>query len=570
MQLFNESNLKIAVFICLIAIVGLLSLSFLALYSFDKYGDIQEELDSFQAQYISQQTLLLRSLVDLQVQYIDTHRQQIEQNQRHVLQTRILEAKAIANNLLRANAVRYNKQRIKKIILDTLRPIRFNNGRGYYFIYDADERLVLYPPAPEKEGLYISQAFPEVQSAPHPILQFAEKKDSRFVRYDWLDPATRKVGPKISYLTKLPKLNWVIGSGIYLDELVDQAQHQVIGDLKQGAHKESTDYFFVYQVNDIHGGDTFAKILVHPARPESENQHLLDEYTDIHGRPFRKAFLQDIRKQGDALISYWYPQKGQTTPQKKLSYFKLYPKWNWIVARGVYLDDMEELLTAKKELFIQEIKKKTLLFSFLFCVFFLLVTGVAFMLTKTISGLIEGYKEIQARQNDKLRQVNKNLQKQATTDRLTGIANRRHFNQQLTKEFYRTKRYGSNLSLILFDIDNVKQGDDILAPLKGDQVLRPLARLVACNTRKSDLVVRWGRVKFALLLSETDQDQARQIAEKLRRKISDYTFSIQKQITCSFGVTQYQLTDQSGDFINRCDQALYDAKKAGRNVVCSR
>ncbi|PMP87184.1 MAG: hypothetical protein C0173_09795 [Desulfurella sp.] len=152
-------------------------------------------------------------------------------------------------------------------------------------------------------------------------------------------------------------------------------------------------------------------------------------------------------------------------------------------------------------------------------------------------------------------------------DQLTKIGNRRSFDSMLEKNIEIAKRYKKALSLIMFDIDNFKQINDIYGHQQGDSILRELALLVQKNIRKSDIFARYGGEEFMILCPETKIPQAMYLAEKIRSLIQNNKFSLNKTITCSFGVAQYKELESANDFIARVDRLLYKAKHNGKNRV---
>lgn len=159
---------------------------------------------------------------------------------------------------------------------------------------------------------------------------------------------------------------------------------------------------------------------------------------------------------------------------------------------------------------------------------------------------------------------------QAATDYLTGAVNRMKFMEVLGDEIDRTERYSAPLSVIMFDIDNFKCINDECGHDVGDVVLIDIARLVAENTRSHDLVARWGGEEFMLLAPGTSADKAAALAEKLRHIISRNRFGDLEQVTCSFGVTQYVSGEQVEVLLKRVDEAMYEAKRQGRDRVAVR
>lgn len=155
----------------------------------------------------------------------------------------------------------------------------------------------------------------------------------------------------------------------------------------------------------------------------------------------------------------------------------------------------------------------------------------------------------------------------ATTDSLTGIANRREFVGILTREMDQAKRYGLPLALAMYDLDNFKRINDTFGHDVGDQVLQIVTGLVRENIRAADVVARWGGEEFMVLMPQADISAAANMAEKLRREVAGHPFKTVDQLTVSFGVVIYEPQDDMHSLLKRVDDALYLAKARGRNRV---
>ena len=165
------------------------------------------------------------------------------------------------------------------------------------------------------------------------------------------------------------------------------------------------------------------------------------------------------------------------------------------------------------------------------------------------------------------RKIEEKLIQLASIDPLTSIPNRRKFDEVLEYEMNRDTRYKNELSLVFCDLDYFKKINDQYGHKVGDDVLKAFTRVVSDNIRKTDVVARWGGEEFALLLPETSIMIAVSTAEKLRKETEQFDFPHVGHITASFGVTQYIEGDTEASLINRADDALYKAKKNGRNRV---
>lgn len=159
----------------------------------------------------------------------------------------------------------------------------------------------------------------------------------------------------------------------------------------------------------------------------------------------------------------------------------------------------------------------------------------------------------------------------ATTDVLTGVANRRHFMEELETELSRTKRSGRMSALLMADIDHFKNINDTYGHAAGDTVLRHFAELAVMHLRRADHFGRLGGEEFAFLLPETDIAGAWQFADRFRRIVAETPVQSSQgpiSFTVSIGVAKFEADDSATDSIlARADAALYQAKRSGRNCV---
>ncbi|SIR57293.1 diguanylate cyclase (GGDEF) domain-containing protein [Halanaerobium kushneri] len=168
---------------------------------------------------------------------------------------------------------------------------------------------------------------------------------------------------------------------------------------------------------------------------------------------------------------------------------------------------------------------------------------------------------------EKVRARTKELRKMVITDELTGLFNRRRILELLEKELAKCRRYQRNLSVIMMDLDFFKDINDSYGHQFGDQVLKKIGYILQENTRKLDLVGRYGGEEFLLILPETELEKASLVAEKLRQKIKKAEIKGQDlRLTASFGTAQFD-DDLSHQLIKKADDLLYKAKAKGRDRV---
>lgn len=166
------------------------------------------------------------------------------------------------------------------------------------------------------------------------------------------------------------------------------------------------------------------------------------------------------------------------------------------------------------------------------------------------------------------RQQLDNYMAEALTDPLTGLANRRKFDQELARRFAQWKGTGSPLSLVLVDVDNFKSVNDAHGHVAGDAVLQQVAQVLLENVRANDLVARYGGEEFGMILPGTTLDEAKPVAERVRGAIAEHGFQFgdaDARVTVSAGLAEAMLTNDSEVLVTRADTALYSAKDAGRD-----
>ena len=180
--------------------------------------------------------------------------------------------------------------------------------------------------------------------------------------------------------------------------------------------------------------------------------------------------------------------------------------------------------------------------------------------------VMERTAELQTFANE-LQKANDLLTTLAAEDGLTGLKNRRIFQERLDQEVQRSLRYGAPLSLMLLDVDKFKQYNDAFGHPAGDQVLREVAKILQFSARQTDLVARYGGEEFAVIMINTDEANSTVLAERVRQSVESASWDL-RQVTASIGVATLgmAITDPA-TLIGTADKALYFAKQHGRNQV---
>ena len=189
-------------------------------------------------------------------------------------------------------------------------------------------------------------------------------------------------------------------------------------------------------------------------------------------------------------------------------------------------------------------------------------------ISRSISHVLE-----RSRLKNEVRVAQDKMARMAARDTLTGLYNRRYFFEALEREMARSKRYKTDLALCMIDLDHFKRINDAYGHPAGDTVLSEVGKLLLRWARETDLPCRYGGEEFAVLLPETTAEGGRVACERLRRMVAEYSFEhedLRLDLTISIGITHYaQATDETASqIIKKADEALYRAKREGRNRVC--
>jgi diguanylate cyclase (GGDEF)-like protein len=162
------------------------------------------------------------------------------------------------------------------------------------------------------------------------------------------------------------------------------------------------------------------------------------------------------------------------------------------------------------------------------------------------------------------------MQRQASTDGLTGLVNHKTFYEILEKELWRSRRYGGKISLIMVDVDNLKKVNDTLGHRAGDRVITEVSRRIKGCIRQIDIAARYGGDEFAVILPNTVLSDAQIVAERMLAAVAGRPTSWNReeiQLSVSVGLGEYDPDTNPEDITSKSDEALYRAKQAGKNTV---
>lgn len=322
---------------------------------------------------------------------------------------------------------------------------------------------------------------------------------------------------------------------------------------------ENGGYLWVNEVVNWNGGDNYAVRRVHPNLVDTEGSYLSTNTQDVRGNfPYLRE-LEGVRDSGEVYFTYFFKRPDNDRIAEKLTYATLYKDFNWIIAMGVYLEDVQTYIDAA-----EESSRK-------------LTARVVAVTVASLCALFAAALLILSRmEKSYLSKTSRDILAESNTDPLTGAFNRRIGDRYLADSFNRYGHGTESSSLLLFDLDDFKVVNDRFGHKAGDSVLKAVVCRVMQNMRSSDHLVRWGGEEFLVVCYGIRPDDIGPFGEKLRAAIETLAIPVDEtdedrrsiRVTASFGVSWFLPGDEGPEAaLLRADRALYRAKAAGKNRV---
>ena len=530
----------------------------------------------------------IKEEVDEVIRYIDYNKQNAEKWLAEELKNRIDIAYSIIESIYEYNYKSKSHEEIIDIIRETLRDVRFFDGRGYYFIHrfdlESNDFTILQPNIPSLEGDFqLEDKDLDGKKISESAYNLLESDGEGFLSFNfYLNDQNRKE-KKLAYMKLYKPLNIFIGTGEYLYYFEEDIKKDVLLWLKHYEYKDG-NYIFIY--------DNTGALIMHPILPDIVGRNLAD-LTDSTGYKFGQEYLKTIGNSSGVYVSYKWHDPETDTEALKIGYALSYNNWNWNVGTGLYMNSLEDMVVQRQNNLKDRLKTVTLrtiatvgfliLGSFILTFFFARFTVSLFSLyNQHIREASDKLKDLnlslEGKVKDKtfeLEKKNKELEQIATVDSLTNIYNRRYFDFIFNKEWARHMRNKREISLIICDIDFFKQYNDTYGHQKGDESLNTVGSIIkkACK-RPTDIPVRYGGEEFALILPQTDFYGAVKIAKDVQFELSNCNIkhkssSVSEKLTLSFGVSSVIPLKgrEYSSLIKNADEALYRAKASGRNRI---
>ncbi|MCO5266873.1 MAG: cache domain-containing protein [Lentimicrobium sp.] len=320
------------------------------------------------------------------IDYIQYTRLFIEDNMKADLKHRTNQAWEIANNIYKNNQHSYSNAQLKKLIKDALRPIRFNEGRGYFFIVSMDGTEEMFPVAPQYEGLnLLSLKDARGNFVIRDEIEVIKKSKEGFVKDYWTKPGSDStmVYPKTSFIKFFEPLNWYIGCGEYIDNKENDAREEVKKKISATTFGKD-GYVFV---------DSYSGHAVVINSPNFKSGDYVGDLTDPTGKKILEEQRKIAQQPGGGFVDYYWPKPNSSEIAPKTSFVQAIDEWQWVVGAGIYLDEIENMITAEQKKLYTRVTNQILLGLTLLIVIFSIIYLIALRLSARLGNDFRNFTE---------------------------------------------------------------------------------------------------------------------------------------------------------------------------------
>ncbi|WP_419774829.1 cache domain-containing protein [Halarcobacter sp.] len=349
----------------------ILSLIIIIFQFIDKNNTFEKEKEKITQEYIQKNKNLIKTRVDSIYNFIEKERSYTKEELKNSIKGAVENAHSIANSIYERNKNK-NPELIKKLIIDALRDVRFNKGRGYFFIYEKSGKNLLLPYNENLEGTnFINHQDSKGTFIIQEMNEALSKSDSTFYSWYWYNPNKQDMmREKLGYIKNFEPFDWFIGTGEYIEDYEQEVKEKILKHIKNLQFGQN-GYVFVINYDYIY------------------LSHIKKEYigkdaiTNNDAKQIRTVIkkLVEISKSGSGFYEYTQFIKPDGAESiKKISFVRGFQDWQWVIGTGFYEDDLKKAIKDKKEEIeneYQESLKKTLEIS-LFLVVILLLSSIYF------------------------------------------------------------------------------------------------------------------------------------------------------------------------------------------------
>jgi diguanylate cyclase (GGDEF)-like protein len=336
----------------------------------------------------------------------------------------------------------------------------------------------------------------------------------------------------------------------YIDEIVKEE----IGNIIRNRKFSNNSYIWVNEVINYEGGENYAIRRIHPNLIDTEGMYLSTKIEDIKGNLPYLEELEGIKKDGEIFSTYYFKKLDSSEISEKITYAKLYKDYDWIIAMGVHLNDIDAIA----EKVNNEISSSS-------------SESIIRLLRYIIIVLIIGFTILYLIEKKRMSFSTKSMEKEINVDIVSKAFSRRYGEKNINEYFKQYKLRGDSPAIMMIDLDDFKHTNDRYGHSFGDVVLKEVVSTINQIIRSSDQLIRWGGDEFVGMLPGLREEHIIEFGQKILDGVSTIEIPAGSEIikaSISVGFSYFNETDTAyNDVIKRADEALYKSKKEGKNKV---
>jgi len=308
-------------------------------------NNVHNDLENFEKTLLQKHKDELTNLTDSTWSIIQTkYNQSKQENIGVILKNRADSFKTDLMNFYNKNKTKMSEDKIKKAIINYVNIHRYDNGTGYFWINDRKSIMIEHPISPQLNNKNLETLNSDTAVVFSQIKETIDNKNEGIIKYKWLNPKSKKIEEKISYVFRFEPFDWVIGTGEYYSVLKTKLQNEVF-DLVNKITYDKNNYFFIANYNNI--------LLSHPYLKGVDFSNVKDKKENLIIPPMVKM----AKEKGSGFHSYWWKEnKEDIKAFKKLSYVKNFPDWEMIIGTGINIDNIENKISQRKEELIEQLR----------------------------------------------------------------------------------------------------------------------------------------------------------------------------------------------------------------------
>lgn len=347
--MFKNKSLAGTYFISSFIVLLMLFASLGYFWIYHEQKEFRTESSKLRIDYIGSQRQFIKNEVVKIIDYITYKKSQTEERVRQQIKSRVYEAHALATHIYHLHKDTHNQKELQHLVREALRPIRFNDGRGYYFATSLNGIEELFADKPELEGKnLIGMQDTKGKYVIRDMIRIAKEKKKGFYEYTWTKPMMEgRDFPKIAFIKHFEPFDWFIGTGEYLDDMENEIQKEVlerVSNIRFG----KDGYIFAFRFDGVYVAHIAKKYI---------GKNMID-ITDPNGVKINRELIKAAKIPNGVYVNYVWKKPSLGVEMPKLGFAKAFHPWQWIVGTGVYLDDIDKEVNEKLNLYRSGVRRQ--------------------------------------------------------------------------------------------------------------------------------------------------------------------------------------------------------------------